>query len=463
MRVNTALAAACLFTIACGGAPPKRVRHAQALLDHGDYEGAERAAERELEKAPKDPALWRIRIQAPMERGDGARAVEHYMRWHRIRRHYDNHAMRALAVAALRQGLGDASPKVRAQAVGAATRLRVASLRDEVEGLIRDPDERVAAAAAVALISKSSKARERAAALLGSKDEGVRARVITGIGREVEARSDLLRALADPSPLVRRAAVAALGARKRGLESMKLVEIARKDADGTVRAEALAALAHKKCKCAMDAVGPALADDYLGARLASLTILARQGGVGRARLAGLASSDDLYIALRAAVLLGKAGGDPPTDNLERSLRSTKWGVRAAALNALAEIVSEQRALELVSDALVDERMEVRLIAARVLVRLGRPGRAMQTFQSALESPDERLRLKAAAQLLRIDDDQGSKALGDLTKSSNVATRRSAAGAFAQADNVTLTLVGILADEAAEVRIAAAAALLGLLE
>jgi len=451
-----------LLATSCASTTPKRVRHAQELLAAGEYEAAERAADEELQAAPEDPALWHIKIRAPMERGDGARSVEHYMRWHHIRRHYDNAAMRAMAVAALSQGLRSPSASVRAQAVGAASRLRIRSLRDEIAALVRDRDERVAAAAAIALLSDSGEARERAVALLGSDDPSVRARIVTGIAREVEARADLLRALADPSPIVRRAAVAALGKRQRGLESMKLVEIARKDPDGTVRAEALAALAQKKCKCALEAVDPALADPYLGARLAALPILARHGGVGRARLASLAGSDDLYVSLRAAVLLRKLGGDPPTDNIERALGNGKWGVRAAALNALSEIVPTERALELVGPALLDERIEVRLLAARVLVRLGRPGRAIQTFESALESPSEALRLTAASQLLRVDDDLGTKALGELAKSPSETTRAAAAAAFRGADNVNLTLVGILGDESAEVRIAAAETLLGLL-
>lgn len=461
MRVHIALAAG-LIGISCGATAPKRVRHAQDLLEAGEYEAAERAAEAELENAPEDPALWHIKIRAPMERGDGARAVEHYLRWHHLRRHYDNDAIRELAVAAIRQALGDASPGARSRAVGAAARFRIRSLRDELRALVRDRDERVAAAASIALLAEDSEARERASALLGSDDPGVRARIVTGIAREVEARADLLRAIDDPSPLVRRAAVAALGKRKRGIESMKLIAIARSDPDGTVRAEAVSALGTKKCKCALEAVAPALADAYLGSRLAALAILARHGGVGRARLASLAKSDDLYVSLRAAVLLRKLGSDPPTDNLERALGDRKWGVRAAALNALGEIVPTERALELVGPALLDERIEVRLIAARVLVRMGRPGRAIQTFESALEAPSEDLRLKAASQLLRVDDRLGTKALGELAKSPSAVTRAAAAAAFRGADNVNLTLIGILADESPEVRIAAAESLLALL-
>ena len=78
------------------------------------------------------------------------------------------------------------------------------------------------------------------------------------------------------------------------------------------------------------------------------------------------------------------------------------------------------------------------------------------------NPRDELRLIAATQLLRMDDDLGRKGLASLTRSPSVATRRGAVMAFRQADNVTLPLVATLADEAAEVRVAAAETMLALL-
>jgi HEAT repeat protein len=453
---------ACLL-MACGSAAPG-IRQVQQLYERGDYAGAGRAADKELERTPGDATLWRLKIDAAIRSGDSKRGVDLYMEWHRMRRHYDQPLLRSMAVSTLWHALGAAAADIRAQALQAVERLDVEALHGDVAPLLSDPDDVVAATAAVVLAAEQDRARARGMALWRSTDPRVRATVIAGFGRLFGARmhGDIVAALADPSPHVRQTAVVVLGRAPSSSDTARLLQMAREDADGRVRAAALGALARSKSKNAFEAARAALADPYLGARLAALALLSRWPEKSRDVLLEQAGSSDLYVALRAAVAVRKAGGEVPMQTLQWALKHPTWTIRVAALNALSEITSDKVALSLIDDSLDDERVEVRLAAARVLLRSGRHGRAAEIFAAVLDAPRDEPRVQAAIDLVRMHDDRGRAALVRLARSPSASTRRQVAGAHRYMDNPTLPLVAALGDPSAEVRIEAATTMLWLL-
>ncbi len=449
-----------VLVLACGGcgSPPRGVAHAQKLLAQGDYQAAERAADRGLEEDPDNRALWHVKIRAPMERGDSERGVDGYLKWHHLSHRYDDEALRQMATAVLHHGLSSARPEIRRAAVDAVARLGLERLYGTVAGLLDDRDPKVAAAAAVALLVRDPRALPVARRLAESPDPGARAAVVTGFARNLR-RAGLVRpALEDRSPRVRRAAVTGLG--RLGADRARLRVVARTDPDGTVRAAALSALRGHRSRADLELARAALADSYVGARLAAVALLAANRDsetLGRA-----AASADSYVALRAAVALGKAGGEPPTTALELALASRAWPVRVAGLNALVELVPAESALAMATPLIDDPRVEVGLAAARVLVRLGRTVSAASLCYRVLEGPREDMRLVAATQLREMDDPKGVIGLVALGRSKDPAIRTAVAHAYRQSENVTLPLVGMLADRDPQVRLAAAESMLGLL-
>lgn len=448
-----------LLLVACGS-PAGRAADGRTLLSRGDYAGAERAADDGLARSPDDRALWHLKLEAVAGRGEHARAVELYRQWHQLRRHYDEEAIRILARGVLRAAATDPAASVRGRAVGAMRRARGGGFDDALEARLGDPDPVVRAAAAAARYRHSERARGLARQIAVSSEPRARAVALAALAEAGGARALLEDALADVDPEVRRAAVRGLAALGDGDDTPRLIEIAIRDGDGTVRAETLVAITYGGRRDGLLAAGvAALADDYLGARLAAVAILARSGEPGLVRLRQVARSTDAYIALRATVALHKAGVNVDTDAVERALGHRLWNVRAAGLNAVAEVAPREVALDLIGRGLVDEREEVRLGAARVLARLGEHGRAAQTFYSALESPRDPPRLQAAIALYRMGDDGGLKALAALLRSPRPATRAAAAMLYGQTEQITLPLVGALADVDVGVRLAAAETLL----
>lgn len=440
------------------GSPGGRAGDGRTLLSRGDYAGAERAADDALARAPDDRAAWHLKLDAVARQGEHARAVELYRQWHQRRRHYDEDAIRLIARGTLRAAATDAAASLRARAVGAMRRAG-RGFDDALEARLGDVDPVVRAAAAAARYRHSERARRLARQLAVGSEPRARALALEAISAAGGARALLEDALADADPAVRRAAVRGLAAFGDADDTPRLIEVATRDGDGTVRAEALAAMTMGSRGGIFAAGDAALADDYLGSRLAAVAILSRSGQPGLARLRQLAESNDAYVALRAVVALRKAGVDVHTDAVERALGHRLWSVRAAGLNAVAEVAPRAVALDLIGRALVDEREEVRLAAARVLARLGEHGRAAQTFYSALESPRDPPRLQAAIALYRMGDDGGLKALATLLESPQPATRAAAAALYAQTEHITLPLVGALADPDPGVRLAAAETLL----
>jgi HEAT repeat protein len=215
---------------------------------------------------------------------------------------------------------------------------------------------------------------------------------------------------------------------------------------------------------AVGAAVAALEDPYLGARLAAVQLIAEHGDDdARARLVDLAGGDDLFVALRAASNLARAGHDRIATPVDRAITDDSWSVRAAAVNAALDLVDRPRVLELVGRRLADPRIEVRLAAARAMIQLGVDARARPIFVEALDAPTDPARLQGARGLVRLRDPRGREALSRLCKAPSPATRSGAVLAHAQARRPTPGLVDALADESVEVRIDAAETILLLTE
>lgn len=466
--MSTRLLLACLLAalaVACGG-PPSSAREAQRRLEAGDLSGAEQIVEQELLSYPKEPLLWNVRIRVHLARGDAARAVAAYREWRELRRGHDRGALRAMALSTLWQGMGSPSAEVKIAAIEAAVALDAESLAERVSQLLDDDHEQVKATAAAALLRSHPDAPTILTEALESDDPRARAIAVEALGRKVgrAAREEILSALGDADANVRVAAIGAFAAILEGGDGARLAEMAAKDPDGRVRAAALRALARARWKGAVAVAREALADAYLGARLAAVETLKELAGQeARAELARLAAGTDPFLALRAGVALARLGDrGPGRAALERALAAEDWTIRAAGLNAAAELAPREQAVALVAPLARDPEPAVRLAAARALERLGRGRDAAAIWAEALAWPDEALRLQAAADLMRAGDPRGRAALEALATTASPATRRQAVASLAAAREPTDGAIAALADENGLVRVAAALTLLSVL-
>jgi HEAT repeat protein len=470
-----------LALLACGACTPPAAQKARALMAQGDPAGAEAAADQGLATDPGHDELWRLKIQAALAGGDAGRAIELYQTWHGRRGEHDRELLGRLARLTLAQGLRVPSGQVRAAAVQAIERQEIVSLARDVAARIEDEEDLVAAAAAVALLRSAPGAADVAAQLLRSEDPAARALVITGVARKLgKATRDSVRAaLNDRDAGVRRAAVRALPRMAEPGDWQRLAAMAGADPDARVRIAALQALSRLPGRdpvpeAAVAAARQALAstgqDAPLGAQLAAIALLARQGDT--AALQGLAATAEPVLACAAAEALA---GRTPTllaEAIQRGLAEPAPDVRQAVLEA-ARKLPDAEAARLARAHAQDPSWEVRLVAARVLLYLGETGdaalrqQAAPIFAAALadaaaEVP-ERLRVQAAIDLARMGDARGSAALTELGASTDPSVRQAVVGAYPLvrarqpdvAQALLLVLARGLADEAPLVRILAA--------
>lgn len=454
-----------LAAAACG--PPPEARRAQRLLAAGRVAEAEQLADRELARFPKQPLLWRVKIQAAFARRDPARAVALYREWVALRGAPDRDALRAMAMSTLWQALRTPSPAIRLRAVQIAERLELEPLADEVMRRMGDDDPAVRAAAAVAVLRAHPDAPRIATDALSSDRAEARAIAVEGIARKVGRRAlpDLVPRLRDPDARVRRAAVRAVAPLAPARVLADILRMARRDPAGPVRAEALRAAADRGAPGIVPAAVAALRDPYLGARLAAVAALARRAGAeATARLRPLVSGGDPLVALRAAAALARRDRDPGAvvAAATAALAQPAWPIRAAALNALPADGGNPAVAAARRAASRDPEVRVRLAAARALVRLGARDDARATLAAVLAGDDDDARIEAAIDLARLGDSRGGPALAALAEAASPLTRRRAVRALRYLGEPSDALAGALADEDAEVRVTAAETALELL-
>ncbi len=446
--------------VACGSLPPG-VNKAKRQLAQGDYEGAEKTAVFELKRYPKHPTLWRVRIQAAMGDRDNTRAAKLYGEWFKLRNKlHDRGTLRLMAMTMMWQGLRVPSVAVRTRTIQAIERLELEDLADDVSKLITHDDDRVAVAAAVALLKADRSAARVVGDSLRSDDMLARIIAINGIGRKVgaKARADIVAMLKDSKPAVRSAAVNVIGNFASNEDTARLIAVAVGDTEGSVRATALRALRKGKRKGLLAAATAALNDKYLGARLAGVQLLAHLGESSRPRLLALASGSDAFVALRAVTVLGARATD--TGAVSKGLVNDSWEVRVAAINALSSPAFDKAArTSQAAKLLGDKRVDVRIAAARALLDTSLRAKAIETLAAAIGDNDDSVRLQAARNLVGAKDPRGLQTLVALLKSASASTRSSAISAHIFAKTISLGLVAALADESAELRIKTAEALL----
>jgi HEAT repeat protein len=451
-RRSALRALACLALAACAN-------HAQqvvALYETGDYAGAARAADTGLAAHPGDEGLWQMRVRAALAQGDAAGVAKAYAGYRaQLAGDDDKELLRDLAIATLGQALASPSVKLKIAAIEAVEAAELQPLAEQVAQRMTDDDDRVAAAAAIAVLRGYPQAPQVAGDMLRSEDAEARRIAVEGIGKKVGklAVADLEKAGTDPDARVRRAAIRWLGQLKDD-GAVELLTRHMRDPDEAVRAAAASALARIGTANLEQLGKQALADRALAVRLAGIELLIaahRPDG-----LAALADDRDPIVAAEAAIARG--GGEPATKALERAATSDEWTVRAGAANLAVRALGKPAALALARRLSTDRELAVRLAAARVLAHAGDRAAAVAIFVTALAAPD--LALQAAIDLADHNDDRGTQALEAAVRNPEHGPleRAAAAAAHRTAHRITPGLVAALADDSGVVRVEAAAAL-----
>jgi HEAT repeat protein len=430
-------------------------QHTVALYETGDYAGAARTADTELAAHPGDEGLWQMRIRAALALGDRPGVAKAYAAYREQLSGDDDRALlRDLAIATLGQALAAPSAKLKIAAIEAVEAAELEPLADQVAQRLRDDDDRVVAAAAVAVLHGAPDAPKAAGDMLHSEDAEARRIAVDGIGKKVGklALADLEAAVGDPDPRVRRAALRWLGQLKDG-GAVELATQRLRDTDEAVRAAAAIALARIGV-ANLELARRALADPALAVRLAGIELLT--AAHARSELAALAEDPDAMVAIEAAIAAG--GGAPATRALDRAASSPAWTVRAGAANLAVRAVGKEAAVVLARRLTADPELAVRLAAARVLAHAGDRPAAAAIFVAALASSDRWL--DAAIDLAMQGDARGiatlDAAIGDPERPAP--GRAATAAAHGTAHCITPGLVAALADDSGAVRVEAAAAL-----
>jgi HEAT repeat protein len=449
----------CLLGCVVFAACANPARHAVALYENGDYAGAARAADTGLAAHPGDEGLWQMRIRAALAQGDAPGIARAYAAYRdQLAGDDDRALLRDLAIATLGQALASPSIKLKIAAIEAVAAAELQPLAEQVAQRMADDDDRVVAAAAVAVLRGYPQAPQAAGDMLRSEDAEARRIAVDGIGKKVGALAlpDLRTAGSDPDARVRRAAIRWLG-QLEDREAVELLIRRLRDSDEAVRAAAASALARIGTGNLEERGKQALADRALAVRLAGIELLvAARTPTAQAALAALAEDPDPMVATEAAIAHGGPG--LAARALERAAAAEAWTIRAGAANLAVRAVGKPAALALARKLADDAELSVRLAAARVLAHGGDVPAAAAIRVAALASPEHQL--QAASDLAEHDDPRGLQALDAAVRDAERGplVRAAAAAAHRSARRITPGLVAALADESGLVRVEAAAVL-----
>jgi HEAT repeat protein len=451
--LKLALAASLLAPAACGS----RAKQSVSLYDSGDYRGALRAADEGLASHPDDDGLWAMKIRAALALGDAPGVAKAYQGYMEHRSDLDKDLLRDLAIATIDQALASPSVKLKIAAIDAVAQLELHDLTDAVAEKLGDNDDRVAAAAAVAVLKGIPGAAGVADEMSRSENAEARRIAIDGIGRKVGklAAADLEKAANDRDPRVRRTAIRWLGMIK-DKDALEILAKRMKDPDESVRAAAASALARIGIGNLGEYAKQALGDRALSVRLAGVELL--EAAKREADLVALTDDKDPLVALQAAIAVKRTHPELARKAVDRALAAEEWTARAGTANMLSAALAKADARATAQRLVGDANVAVRLAAARVLVHTGDKRAAQPIFAAALTDAD--VGVQAAADLANLDDPAGIAALSSYTldASRTPEQRAAAASAHRSARRVTPGLVAALADASGIVRIEAAAVL-----
>jgi HEAT repeat protein len=431
--------------------------HAKPAIDayeHGDYAASARAADEGLAQHPDDDALWGMRVRAALALGDAEGIAKSYAAYRQHRGSDDKVLLRDVAVATIEQALGSPSARLKISAIEIIAELEIHDLADDVAKHMGDDDDRVAAAAAIAVLNGYPQAPEVAASMLKSEKPEARRIAIDGIGKKVGklAFADIEHAADDGDPRVRATALRWLGQ----LKDADAVTVAMKrmnDHDENVRAAAALALSRIGIGNLAEMAKKALGDRALAVRLAGidLYVAAHREDL----LAPLGDDKDPMVAVAASLAAHRM--DLAATALQRAVVAEEPTTRAGAANYLIQALGKPGALPVAQKLAADPDVSVRLAAARVLERAGDKEGAAAVFAAALQSDHA---VQAAADLAAQGDARGLDALSQLARdpARGAEGRAEAVNAHRTAHRVTPGLVAALADSSGVVRIEAAATL-----
>ncbi len=440
-----------LGLVSCAG----RAKQSVNLYESGDYAGAARSADQGLQSHPGDHGLWQMRVRAALALGDADGVARSYASYVGHRDGDDAELLQDLAVATLGQALSSPSVRLKVAAIEAVASAEIQSLADQVAERLGDDDDRVAAAAAVAVLRGYPQAPQVASEMLRSHDPEARRLAVEGVGKKVGALAVIdLQKLAgsDPDPRVRRAAIRWLGQIK-AKEAGDVLERQLRHTDEGVRAAAVLAIA-RIGQGDLNAIATrALADKALAVRLAGIELLLANKST--ARLIQLADDPDPIVAAEAAIAARRP--DLATKALDRAVGAEGWTIRAGAAVMAARAAGKENGVAIAKKLLGDPEPKVRLAAARVLAHAGDRASAIEVFAAALTGDSA---LGAATDLAQLGDERGIKVLDAMVRDarSTPDQRAAAASAHRSARKVTPGLVAALADSNGVVRVEAATAL-----
>lgn len=443
-------------SLALGAGCAGHARPSITLYEKGDYAGAARAAEEGLARHPDEDALWGMRIRAALALGDGPAIATAYRAYVERRHEDDAELLRDVAVATLRQALASPSARLQIVAIGAVQDAELHGLADDVAERMGSDDDRVAAAAAVAVLRGYPQAPQVASDMLRSEDPEARRIAVEGIARKIgdQAADDLQRAAIDTDARVRRIAIRYLGELKVRAAVPMLTRRLR-DPDEAVRATTVTALGRIGQGDLAQVATAALADRALAVRLAGLALLVELKQT--AALTRLAEADpEPLVAAEAALAVARP--ELAARALDAALASEQWTHRAGAVHLSRRVLGPVKAFELARRLAEDPEVGVRLAAARVLAAGGDRAAAWTIFAHALTSPAHAL--QAATELALQGDPRGLAALdAAVVDAAHPAEDRAAAvAAHRSARRITPGLVAALADPSGLVRVEAAAVL-----
>ena len=434
-----------------------RASQSISLYESGDYAGAARSADEGLANHPDDESLWGMKIRAQLALGDGASVVKAYGEYRTKRGEDDKELLRDLVNATLSQALGSPSVKMKMAAVDAVAQLEIHALADQVFVLMEDNDDRVAAAAAIAVLKGFPQAPQVADEMTRSENAEARRIAIDGIGRKVGklALADLEKAASDKDASVRRVAIRWLGMLK-DKDAVELLTRHLKDPDEGVRAASAISLAQIGIGNLAALGKQALGDRMLSVRLAGIELL--EAAKRDADLVALTDDPDPLVATAAAIAVKKTQPDLAGKAINRAITAPEWTTRAGAANMMVHAVGKQGARQLALKLVSDPEVGVRLAAARVLVYSGDREAARRVFAAELAHPE--FGVQAAADLAAMDDEAGVRALSTFVHDKQYSSEQRARAAMAHhsAHRVTPGLVAALADRDGLVRVQAAAVL-----
>ena len=259
--------------------------------------------------------------------------------------------------------------------------------------------------------------------------------------RDAQTLRSLLEAAQDEHAPVRRLAVQLL-VDVDGERATRSLERALRDADATVRAQAVAALAPRLGKDGrLDALLPLVADPdpTVAASAAAATAGGPNGSASAVRLATLAEDADPLVRTATLRSLATAPAGVAIPLASRALGDEDPGVRAAALRTLAAVDVDE-ALEPALRLLEDPSPRVRHAAVDAAALAG--DRAVDAVLASLERP--RARGAALRTLARLDIggreaavrtfvvDRATEAAGDHRLAAAVPSDRAAAGLLREA-------------------------------